>query len=92
MASKGAVKFSERAGRSHSSLAPVCAGRRALRSGSRWNDSAVYAAIARTLNLSAEQRRTVFAARRYLQDKLAKCAEDLQPWGPRLFRRRPCMT
>lgn len=45
---------------------------RASRSGSRWNDAAIYAAIARTLNLSKDQRQTVFAARRYLQDKLTK--------------------
>ena len=48
--------------------------RRAERDSSRWNDAEIYTAIARTLNLTSDQRRTVLAARRYLQDKLAKCA------------------
>ena len=47
---------------------------RAERDSSRWNDAEIYTAIARTLNLTSDQRKTVLAARQYLHDKLAKCA------------------
>ena len=47
---------------------------RAQRDSSRWNDAEIYTAIARTLNLTADQRKTILAARQYLHDKLAKCA------------------
>ena len=46
---------------------------RAQRDSSRWNDAEIYTAVARTLNLTSDQRKTVLAARHYLQDKLAKC-------------------
>ena len=46
---------------------------RVLRDSSRWNDAAIYIAIARTLNLSQQQRKTVMAARQYLHKKLTMC-------------------
>ena len=63
----------------------LCCNCRAQRDSSRWNDAEIYTAIARTLNLTSEQRKTILAARQYLQDKLAKYATLLPivPCNPR---------
>ena len=53
-------------------LLPFRQALRTQRNCSRWNDVDAFVQIARTLNLSREQRATLFSSRAYLHEKFDK--------------------